>query len=302
MPALPSTLANSWIALQFNKYSEIAALPVLERRFDEVVEFANRRNVPVFCGEYGVFMTNCQKAHRTRWYQIVTEFMDRRRIPRTSWDYRGGFGVFENEWSTRLQFNTDLLLAMGFTPQAIVRRPISVDGMAFHADFFPPGCSAGTWDDQAELDFFNTDTPFSRFAVRWGNAHRYGTFWIIFAEPLDLTKQVRDGHALQFLARTRDKVEFEVRFMNSKPIPWRMRVNITPRLLPPDGEWHAVRLPLDAMVDVGAWVASENKWRTSEGKFSWAAVERLEFVPETVDMKGKYVQFDSIVLAKAAYA
>jgi hypothetical protein len=61
-----------------------------------------------------------------------------------------------------------------------------------------------------------------------------------------------------------------------------------------------VRVPLDAMVDAGAWVPSDNTMRRPEGQFSWAAVERLEFVPENADMKGKSGQFDSIVLAKAA--
>jgi endoglucanase len=296
LPACPPSFANTWIEHAFKRYREAANFGNLERPFDSVVQFANQRKVPVFCGEYGVLKTNCKKDDRTRWYQVITEFMDRRRIPRISWDYQNGFGVFENE--KRTQFNIDLLHAMKFTPQPIDWRPITFDRFAIHADFFPKGVKAGTWDQEAVLNFFDTEVPVSRFGIRWGNASRYGAFWIIFPEPFDFTKQVQEHSVLQFIARTRDVINFEVRFVNTLPIPWRMRFVIDSKLLPPDGDWHLIRIPLQMMQDIGAWVPNEQKWVGSQGKFSWSNVEKLEFVPENEDLKGKYIQFDSIVFSK----
>jgi endoglucanase len=293
---VPASLKKTWCADLLRNYASVGSVDRLEKSFDMAVEFANRRKVPVFCGEYGVFKPNAPKADRVRWYEIVTGFMERRRIPRTSWDYRGGFGVFQDDLET--EFNVELLRVMRFTPQKIVKTPINLDGLAIHADFFPPGATAGAWGGNTSIDFYDTDGVVSSFAIRWANAPRYGAFWIRFREPLDLTKQVRDGYALQFLARTRDDVQFDARFLNPDPLPWRMQFTVTREILPPDGDWHLLRFQLSMMRDVGAWVHKEAKWLPSNHNFSWANVAQLHFVPEERDMIGKTVQFDSILLVK----
>jgi hypothetical protein len=89
-----------------------------------------------------------------------------------------------------------------------------------------------------------------------------------------------------------------VRFLNSEvAIPWRMRYTINDKILPPDGKWHTIKIPLAQMNEHGAWVNASQKWLQPEGKFSWKDVQKIEFVSEYADMKGIYIWFDDIKLS-----
>jgi endoglucanase len=289
MPSMPAALADAGA-----KYAREASSDALAASFDKVVKFSRDRRVRVFCGEFGVFMQNSQDADRVRWYREITDLMVARGISRTSWDYLGGFGIFmKNNMTT---FNDGVLRAMGFTP-CRPRARASLDGFSFFADFVHNSCSAGIWEKEATLDFYDESAVVGRFAIKWGNAARYSAFRFKFKYLFNMEELVADW-ALQFMAKTEQKIVVDVRFVNPEPIPWRMTFTLAQWAVPPDGKWHLVRSPLSAMVDSGAWVPKESKWMPPQGKFDWKAVTRLEFVPEAEDMKGKLLFLDSIILSR----
>ena len=85
--------------------------------FDQYADFSHKRNAPVFCGEFGCFMS-VPNGPRVEWYRIVAGLLAERGIARTSWDYYGTFGVF-NAVPHGVQprfpedLNRELLAAMG---------------------------------------------------------------------------------------------------------------------------------------------------------------------------------------------
>ncbi len=76
-----------------------------------------------------------------------------------------------------------------------------------------------------------------------------------------------------------------------------MRYVINNEILPPDGVWHTVKIPLTQMREHGAWINATQKWLSPEGKFSWKDVQRLEFVSEYGSMKGISIWFDDIKIS-----
>jgi len=303
MPKVPANLKGTWIEGAISRYKYDSAPSALYGSLNRVVAFSKERDVPVFCGEFGVFIPNSPKEDRVTWYKVVSDALDKRNISRASWDYYGGFGVFNvNKGSFNHDLNVEVVRAMGFNPPVQTGRteqPLN-NGFVIYDDY-PNNkyVSAGFWGDGVDFSMYDANSAQGEFAIRWGNASQYDVFYFEIAQSIkDFSSIVKDGFSLEFKARTQSSVNFDVRFLNGEdPIPWRMRYTINEGILPPDGKWHVVKIPLTQMREHGAWVSATQKWLSPEGKFSWKDVQRLEFVSEYGDMKGVSIWFDDIKIS-----
>ena len=307
MPSVPSGLRGTWIesSLQ-NNYSREARLSTLSATLDRVVRFSLERDVPIFCGEFGVYMINSLQEDRVRWYSYVTSALDRRNISRTSWDYYGGFGIFNSERGDfKHDVNVGVVKAMGFTPPPQTPRsnePVNQGFIIF--DDYPNNkmLYTGYWGDDVDFSLYDTNTANGEFVIRWGNASQYNLIHFTFLRTgIDLSSLVNEGFFLEFKARTGSPVSFDVRFVNSSTqpsIPWRMRYTIDNNNLTPNGLWQTIRIPLSQMSEHGAWVNETQRWLTPKGEFSWENVAVLEIVSEHTDLKGKTIWFDDIRITK----
>jgi endoglucanase len=118
IPQTPAALKGTWVETALENYEKDAAVETLYATLDEVAVFAKERDVPVFCGEFGVYMIQSPAEDRVKWYKIICEALNARGIPWTSWDYFGGFGIFKTErkGDFKNDINIDLIRARGFTP------------------------------------------------------------------------------------------------------------------------------------------------------------------------------------------
>jgi len=307
MPKISSELKGTWIesSLKYN-YANDAAFPKLSGTLDMAVAFSRARDVPVFCGEFGVYMINSDPEDRVRWYAFVSGALDRRNISRTSWDYYGGFGVFNSDRGDfNYDLNTEVVSAMGFTAPEQIRRslePLNTGFVIF--DDYPNQryATVGYWsENDSTFSLYNNNSARGEFAIIWGNVNQYNTFWFSFDNDGNFSSLVSEGYCLDFLARAQKPVKFDVRFVNyenEQSVPWRMRYTIDENILPPDGNWHVIRIPLANMSEHGAWVNATQRWIDPRGEFSWKNVKQLEFVCEHTDMKNLYVEFDDIKISK----
>ena len=78
---------------RYESYPVDGQLSTVMQYFDQYADFSHERHAPVFCGEFGCFMS-VPDAMRVDWYRVVAGLLAERGIARTSWDYYGGFGVF----------------------------------------------------------------------------------------------------------------------------------------------------------------------------------------------------------------
>ena len=307
MPRIPSELRGTWIEGSLNySYANDATYTKLSSTLDRAVAFSRDRDVPVFCGEFGVYMINSHNEDRVRWYAFAADALDRRNISRTSWDYYGGFGVFNSDRGDfNYDLNTEVVSAMGFTPPEQIRRslePLNAGFVIF--DDYPNRrfVSAGYWGDgNTAFSLYDTNSARGEFSILWGNINQYNMFWFSFDSGGDFSRLASEGYCLEFLARAEKPVRFDVRFVNPENVrfvPWRMRYTIDENILPPDGNWHVVRVPLAGMSEHGAWINATQTWIGPRGEFTWKNVRQLEFVCEHMDMKDLYVRFDEIKISR----
>jgi endoglucanase len=117
IPETPADLKGTWVEKALGNYEEAAAPSTLYSTLDKAAAFAKSRGVPVFCGEFGVYLIQSPAEDRVKWYEIICSALNQRSIPWTSWDYYGGFGIFKTarggDFHTDL--NANVIRAMGFT-------------------------------------------------------------------------------------------------------------------------------------------------------------------------------------------
>lgn len=73
------------------------------------LNFAKDHNLPVYCGEWGCY-TSVDQDSRMAWYADVRSILEEFRIPWTHWDYKGGFGIINNETGEKNEELIDVLL------------------------------------------------------------------------------------------------------------------------------------------------------------------------------------------------
>lgn len=304
MPDFPSELNGTWIQSAFNDYANTGNAGAVKALLDIAIQFKNERNVPVFCGEFGVYMPNSDNAYRVAWYEMVRMYLEENGIPWTSWDYHGGFGIFEEDGAGLFNhdLNIPLLEALGLNlpPQTeYVQKPDSAAFMLY-TDHIGERI-VGSGYTEGTLDFYSTEQPNNEsYCISWTGAVQYNNISFDFQPDKDLSKLVAEDFALDFIFRgDAPAFSFDVRFLDTKSgdpedHPWRMRYTIDENLVPFDKKWHHVRIPLKDFTEHGAW---DNEWFNPEGKFDWTAIDRFEIVAEHADLNGGTVWFDNIHIA-----
>ncbi|MCL2764128.1 MAG: glycoside hydrolase family 5 protein [Treponema sp.] len=115
IPPLHETFKGTWVEHSLNNYMNDSKPEALIASLEKASCFSKERNVPVFCGEFGVFMIQSPDDDRIAWYKLVCGELARLDIPWTCWDYFGGFGVFKTQYRGEFPagLNAGIINAMG---------------------------------------------------------------------------------------------------------------------------------------------------------------------------------------------
>lgn len=298
MPAMPATFEGTWLENAYNNYSSYGNENAVTANLDAITAFKQERNVPVYCGEFGVYQPNSMEADRVYWYEVVRSHLEALGTAWTMWDYHGGFGIF-NEGGQGLfdhDFNVPLGEALGFTSPAqtpFVSMPDSV-GMIIYDDFVGPNILLENWSS-GDLNIFSTEAPnYGDYCIRWEGADLYQGIGFDFAPIRDFSQLREENYFMDFFARTNgpwENAQFDLRFVDTKTDdpedhPWRMRMVVSAEL-GDDGVWKRIRLPLKDFSEHGSW--DNNQWYPPEGKFDWTAIDEIAIVTE-------YTAFDSTTI------
>ncbi len=306
LPAVPKDLKGSWVSGNVANYARDGSPEKVRQAIDVAYEFARKRNVPVYCGEFGVYLPNSAQKDRARWYALVRSHLEERGISWSLWDGFGSFGMFKP--GTGKSFGSDLdvdvTTALGFTaPAQTERKSAPLSGPLAIYDDYPAN---GVWysgyvSPMGTANLYDADAAKGKYAIKLANLERYNHVGFRFASPLDLSALAREGYELRFYAKTTAKdARFDVRFINPEDLPddlpWRMSATIDSTVLPPDGKWHLVRIPLSSMYVTGAW---KGEWfPDTEKSFDWRRVARFEIATEHHALAGMEFSFDQIEIAR----
>lgn len=303
MPPLPSEYNGTWIQSAYNNYPVDGTVSKVKQLLDVAVNFKSSRNVPVFCGEFGVYIPNSDPTERVAWYEEIRRYLNQHDIPWTIWDYTGGFGVFEANSNELFEYdlNVPLLGALDFEvpPQKNFSMQPKTNGFVVYDDYAGEGIVTSIDAGPATLDYYNMTGPRrGEHAIHWKDAAQYGTIGFDFLPNVDLSLMPPNDYQLTFWVRCNSPgASFDIRFVDTKTgasdHPWRMGKTIDQEVVNWDGQWHQVTIALKDLEEKGSW---DNAWFEPQGKFQWSAVDRLEIVAEQAAMTGIDFYFDDIEL------
>ncbi len=302
MPATPNSLKGTWIESAINNYGNEGTINKVKSLVDIAVSFRDQHNVPLFCGEFGVYIPNSNNADRVLWYETVKKYFEEKDIPWTIWDYTGGFGLFEKGTNELFDYdlNTSLLnaLSLNVPPQQVYRKRPQTTGFKIYDDFVGEGIVSSVNRTNGEVDFYSTSSPETGdYCLYWSGSEQYNSIGFDFKPDLDLSLLQSHGHTLNFWVRGNSAAaKFDIRFIDTKTEesdrPWRMGKTIE-QTITDDQSWHEVTILLSDLEEKGSW---DNAWYNPEGKFDWTAIDRFEIVAEHHDLSGVQFWFDEITV------
>ena len=301
LPPIDPTFTGTFLETQYNDYASLGTAAMIQSQIDVAYNFQQSRNVPVYCGEFGVYTPNSNPSERAAWYSTVRQHLELRGIGWTIWDYHGGFGLFENGSLDGLfehDLNIPLLNALGFDipPQTPFSVPTLDEGPVIYDDY--PGAhileeSFGT----GTRDFFSESSPAEgHYSLTWSNANRYEAIAFNFAPDVDLSQLVTEGFHLEFsikgsTANTAFEIRFEDTDAGAADHAWRIAKTIDQNLVTWNGQWQSIRIPLTDFVETGAF---EGTYFPPQGDFDWSAVDVFKIVSEQQSLAGIDLHFDNI--------
>jgi len=302
MPECPPELTGTWIKGALDNYKNEGTVKRVKELIDIAVDFQNKRNVSLLCGELGVYIPNSNNDDRVYWYGIVRNYLEEKGIAWTIWDYTGSFGLFEAGTSEMFEYdlNIPLVEALGLTvpPQKeFVLKPDST-GFDLYLDYIGKNISESSWASKGIIDFYSEDGPvIGKYCIHWSGVGQYQHIGFDFRPNKDLTTLLDEGYAIDLWLRgdTPGK-SFDIRFIDTKTEdpddhPWRMRYTIDESVANWDWKWHHIQIPLDEFTEHGSW---DNAWFNPIGDYDWTKVDRFEIVSEYSDLEGVHFQFDNI--------
>lgn len=301
MPRFPTSLQGTWVQGAFNNYNNEGNANFIKQKIDIAAEFSRQRGVPVFCGEFGVYIPNSDNQSRVNWYKVVVDYLNESGIAWTMWDYHGGFGVFEEGGEDLFDhdLNIPLLESLGFTipQQTEYIKTADTTGFELYSDYMGKGVQGSHSVNNGSLELYHSETTWEgEFSIYWAGSTQYESIGFNLVPNKDM-HQLVDAYELLFYIKGTEPTSFDLRFIDTKRTdtadkPWRMNLRVNPNDLLWNGEWEEVRIPLSSFTEMGSW--HENQWFNPQGDFDWADVDVFQIVSETGAMGNAEVWFDAI--------
>ena len=307
MPGFPTQLKGTWVESAFNDYGRIGHIDYVKEQLSIAVKFAKERNVPIYCGEFGVFASASPEIDRTFWYEYIRKELESQKISWTIWDYHGGFGLFENGTNGIFDYdlNIPLVKALGLNipPQSnYEKKPLDSEKWLYRerlsTELKESSYGAGL------INYYSKDNSFAgKYAISWKNPKQYDAIGWEFHPEVDASLMVQQNFVLSFYVKGNIiGKSIDVRFLDSKTgpgdRPWRTTFRLDDKIVKWDNSWQLIQIPLYKFKEQGAW--DENKWHNPEGKFDWTSVDRIEFVAESSDLLSGILYFDEIRLKSSS--
>ncbi|MBK7106680.1 MAG: cellulase family glycosylhydrolase [Ignavibacteriae bacterium] len=307
MPVMPTSFDGTWVETSYNSYKTDGTEAKVKSLIDIAANFQKNRNVPVFCGEFGVFISNADTNERVEWYRIVREYLEGKDITWTSWDYQNGFGLFEKGTDELFNYdlNIPLIKALGFNEvvqEDLVIQPDS-NGFDFYKDKIGGNITPYFYHTTGELNYYvDSDSREGKFSFYWANANQYEFINFNFVPNKDLSYLAQNNYYLHISVKGNSPGgKFDLRFIDTKTDdkndhPWRRRYTVTESNSGPwNNTWHDLAIPFSNFVEHGSW--DNNQWYNPIGAFDWSQVDNFDIVAEDANLLGKEFWFDNIYIS-----
>lgn len=308
MPAKPSEFIGSYNEADFDDYPELGNVEYIRNRIQKAVDFANERNVPVFCGEWGVLNKLAEQDDYCYYHRAVKDIFENNGIAWTLWAYRDDFSIFNREGGYLVESNLNL----GLLEALDLNIPEDYGSMfqseiIFYDDYVATFAKPASFNYDYPVSFESTTSPYSgNKCIKWTVGGKYASVTCEIWPVIDLSVQAAKDYVLSFMIKTNDAISepgLTVRFSEydktlANPIPWRYGVTVDNRSFASDGKWYEVRLPMSWFGNMGSNTESAVPSRPCD----WKHINKLEFAAEgNTYLIGTQIYIDQVRLIDKAH-
>lgn len=310
MPELTAQARTGYVMGLWKGYAAASKPEAMRNQLKKAVEFSQKVNAPVWCGELGVYDLVAPEADRNEWYKVVGDIMNDLQISYTVWGYDDAFGVFQP--NTVKQYPRDLnvpvLEALRFNVPAGAgdmsipnesRLPLQI-----YDDFAGKGMNLTTWSMGFFINDYKREKNEGDSSIMLGEVDQYGALSVDMSKIYlaDIAAKKNNVYLCFDVKFTNPKQAFQVRFVDSDDgtgalPPYRLSWDVKAADMKL-GEWNKVQIKIGSMNDFGGWSNIENKWYESQGDFSFDRVQSLEFAAENSSIKDMFYLDDIKIIVK----
>lgn len=280
-----------------NSYPRSGTVEALRETMKKVADFGAKNNVPLWCGEMGVHNVAAPEADRNYWYKAVNEILTEFNIPYCVWGLNGSFGLY-NKGSQEIfpnDLNVELVKGLGMNvPEMKEITEGARSKYVIYDDFGGRGITFNSWMCKSTSYDYSEDKAEGSLCIKWSDSEQYGAIaadltQVDFTPVADLAD--KSNAVFSFSVKFTDPSQgFQIRFVDNDggsetSRPWRLSYDVKASNQPLN-EWKTYSVPVNQMIDTGAWSNRFNQWYESEGKFSWNYVNQLEIACEFGNFTG----------------
>lgn len=113
-PPLNPKAKNTWGETNYKQYASDGNVQSLKDKLTIVKNWGLKYNVPLLCGEYGVYNKYADRDSRCRYIKAMRATLKTLNIPGIMWDYNGTFSVFDGKPSVK-NLSDCMKDALGYT-------------------------------------------------------------------------------------------------------------------------------------------------------------------------------------------
>lgn len=309
IPELVRPTKGSFVEGQIRStYPRAASEKGMRMSLQRARDYAEKNQVPVWCGEMGVHNVNAPVVDRQNWYKMTAGLLDEFNIPFCVWGYNGTFGLFKKDSNGVYpnDLEKEVVEGVGFKMPELLEGDAAVAAafpIVLFDDFAAKGVRINSWSCGLDSNY-SQDKAEGDFSIKMSDQKLYGALSLeIDAIDLSNLAELKDKAYLTMKIKfTEPGQKFQLRFTdndagNGITNPWRYAYDMSSENYPLN-EWADVEIPLTSMVDIGAWSNTLNKWFDSTGSFDWSRVALLDFAAETGDVPGTYYIDDIKIILK----
>jgi len=301
MPTTPASAKGTWVESSLNNYKNDGSVAKVKQWLEVAINFKTSRNVRLFCGEFGVYIPNSPHADRVYWYDVVRKYLEEKGIAWTTWDYQGGFGLFEKGTSELFDYDLDTEILKSLNLNIPVQSEFVITPETKPFDIYTEYIGQAVFESgnagNGTIDYYSSDAQAGKYSIYWTGSNQYAGPGFNFKPDKDFSKLVSSSYELDFWVKSDSPgTKFQVRFVDSKSAvagdhPWRISYDIDQTKVTWNGTWQHLRIPLANFRETGSW---DSSWFNPEGKFDWKAVDRLEIISEFNALGTQKIWFDEI--------
>ncbi|MGE0076365.1 MAG: cellulase family glycosylhydrolase [Bacteroidales bacterium] len=306
MPDLPASFVGTDNEYAYNNYSNDGTVEAVQELISYVVNFKNKRNVPVVCDEFGADQAYSDPEDRAFWYKTLRTTLEENNIAWSMHGYTHFWGPFEYNTCNLFDYDLDssIVSALGLTlpTQSIFTIEPDTTGFTIYDDYVNRYINFYITDEIEESHPYCEDDPENgKFCIQMKDFPLWDCINFDFQPDKDLSLLKDKGYAIDFWIKgNTPEAKFNLCFVDTDTgnddHPWKMAYEINESLASWDGEWHHVQIPLSSFAEQG--ITDNGVWYDPAGLFDWSAIDHFRIATDFESFKGITFWFDDIKISK----